>query len=139
MIILDTNVVSEPLRRNGDPSVVLWLDQQAADTLFITTTSLSELFLGVALLPAGRRKAALSSALSDTLRRLFGPRILSFDLAAAEAYAAIVSAARQAGRAIATADGQIAAIAITKGYAVATRDADPFEDAGVPVIDPWRP
>jgi len=34
MIILDTNVVSEPLRAGPDPRVLEWLDQQAVETLF---------------------------------------------------------------------------------------------------------
>ena len=50
MIILDTNVVSEPMRRNSDPAVAAWLDQQAAETLYLTATSLSELLGGIALL-----------------------------------------------------------------------------------------
>ena len=59
MIILDTNVVSEPMRPNANPAVLAWLDQQAADTLFLTTISLVELLLGIAYLPNGKRKDGL--------------------------------------------------------------------------------
>ena len=55
MIILDTNVVSEPMKLNGNPAVQTWLDQQAAETLYLTTTSLSELLVGIEMLPDGKR------------------------------------------------------------------------------------
>lgn len=139
MIVLDTNVVSEPMKRGGGSTVVLqWLDRQVADTLYLTTTSLSELLVGIATLPRGKRKAGLDAALGDLMATLFGPRILSFDQRAALAYAPLVARARKAGRAISVADGQIAAIAAAQGFTVATRDTAPFLAAGVPVIDPWN-
>lgn len=137
MIILDTNVVSEPMRPAGSPAVLDWLDRQAASTLFLTATSLSELMLGVEILPAGRRRDELRAGLAELLDTLFDSRILPFDAAAAHAFARLVAQARSAGRAISVADGQIAAIATAHGFRVATRDRAPFEAAGVPVIDPW--
>ncbi len=56
MIILDTNVVSEPLKPMPSPVVLNWLDQQDPQTLFLTTISLAELLAGVEILPTGRRK-----------------------------------------------------------------------------------
>ncbi|MFX6759825.1 PIN domain-containing protein, partial [Acinetobacter baumannii] len=70
---------------------------------------------------------------------LFGPRVLVFDSAAADAYAVIRARAKAAGRAIAAADGYVAATAAAHGYAVATRDTGPFESAGLTVINPWAP
>lgn len=137
MIILDTNVVSEPMRPAGSPAVLDWLDRQAASTLFLTATSLSELMLGVEILPAGRRRDELRAGLAELLDTLFESRILPFDAAAAHAFARLSAQARSAGRAIAMADGQIAAIAAVHGFRVATRDRAPFEAAGVPLIDPW--
>lgn len=139
MIILDTNVVSEPMRPRGDPAVTAWLDRQVADTLYLTATSLSELLVGVEILPAGRRKQGLSNAMTDLVRKLFGPRILPFDEPAAVAYATAVGRARVSGRSLSVADAQIAAIATLNGFAVATRDTTPFVAAGVPVINPWTP
>jgi hypothetical protein len=137
MIVLDTNVVSEPMKPNANPAVLTWLDRQAAETLYLTTTSLAELLLGIEILPDGKRKKGLDSALADLISQLFGSRILTFDQTAAKAYAPIVGRARASGRAIATADGQIAAIAVARGFTVATRDTAPFESAGVSVINPW--
>jgi predicted nucleic acid-binding protein len=137
VIVLDTNVVSEPLRLAAAPIVLSWLDQQDIETLFLTTISLAELRYGVAALPDGRRKDGLSAALEQRVIALFGPRILAFDRAAADAYAMIRARAKVAGKAIAAADGYIAAIAAAHGFVVATRDTAPFEAAGVRVINPW--
>ena len=138
MIILDTNVVSEPMRRNGNPAVKTWLDRQAAETLYLTTTSLSELLVGIEILPDGKRKEGLDAALSELVVRLFGSRVLSFDQQAAMAYAPLIGRARACGCLISVADGQIAAIAAAHGFTVATRDTAPFVAAGVPVINPWE-
>jgi predicted nucleic acid-binding protein len=137
VILIDTNVVSETMRALPEPRVIEWLDSQAAETLYLSTVSLAELLLGLALLPKGRRKVDLGHALGERIALLFGERVLTFDIAAAETYAEIVGGARLAGWAIGVADGQIAAIAATHHLAVATRDTAPFEAAGVEVIDPW--
>jgi predicted nucleic acid-binding protein len=138
VIILDTNVVSEPMKPDGDRGVQAWLDEQIAETLYLTSISLSELLLGVEVLPDGKRKVGLAAALSELLATLFAARVLPFDQQAATMYAARVSRARAAGRAISMADGQIAAIAAVHGFTVATRDTAPFVAAGVPVVNPWE-
>ena len=138
MIVLDTNVVSEPIKPNGNPMVQIWLDQQIAETLYLTTTSLSELLVGIKILPVGKRRDGLDAALADMMGKLFGSRILPFDQRAALAYAPLVGKARADGRSIGVADAQIAAIATVHGFTVATRDTEPFVAAGVPVINPWN-
>jgi toxin FitB len=138
MIILDTNVVSEPIKLKSDRAVEVWLDQQIAETLYLTAASLSELHIGLEILPLGKRKAALSAALDEMVAKLFGDRILPFDRQAAITGAKLLARARAEGRKISFGDGQIAAIAATHGFTVATRDTTPFEAAGIPVINPWR-
>ncbi len=137
MIVLDTNVISEPLRPMGDATVMAWLDQQNFETLFLSAISLAELRYGVAALPDGKRKAGLGAALENQIVTWFGPRILPFDTAAADAYASIRARAKTSGLAIGVADGYIAATAVAHGFSVATRDTGPFIAAGVPVINPW--
>jgi predicted nucleic acid-binding protein len=137
VIILDTNVVSEPMKPNGAPAVQAWLDDQVAETLYLTATSLSELLVGIELLPPGRRRDGLDEALQALMAGLFEARILPFDQCAAIAYAALVGRARAGGKVLSVADGQIAAIAAVHGFSVATRDTGPFIAAGIPVIDPW--
>ena len=138
MIILDTNVISEPMKIQADQAVLAWLDRQAPETLYLTTISLAELLVGIEILPDGRRKRGLAAALSELIARLFGARVLPFDEAAAKAYAPLIGRARAAGHMISTADGHIAAIAAARGFIVATRDTEPFVVAGLPVINPWE-
>ena len=138
MIILDTNLVSEPMKPRADPRVLEWLDRQNGEAFYLTSVSLGQLLLGVEKMPMGQQRAHLGAKLDAFLSSLFGPRILSFDREAAKAYATLMARARAAGRAIATGDGQIAAIATVHGFAVATRDVAPFVAAGVEVINPWE-
>lgn len=136
MIVLDTNVVSEAMKPQPDPAVLAWLDAQSAETLYLSSVSLAELLFGIGVLDTGRRKQALKKALEELLH-LFEGRVLAFDANAAGHYADLAIAARAAGRGLPTADGYIAAIATAHGFAVATRDAAPFEAAGLEVINPW--
>lgn len=137
MIVLDTNVVSEPLRPAPDQRVIRWLDGQPVESLYLTVTSLTELKLGIAMLPAGKRRNHLENGLSDLLISLFGPRLLDVPREAASLHAELAAHAARKGVAISFADAQIAAIAKQHAFAVATRDVIPFEAAGVAVIDPW--
>jgi predicted nucleic acid-binding protein len=139
VILMDTNVVSEPLRAAPDARVIEWIDAQPLETLFLSAITVAELRAGVALLPAGRRRSGLQENLETRVLPLFAGRVLPFDLACTQAYAKLTSAARAAGLAIASADGYIAAIAAANGLAVATRDTGPFKAAGAAVIDPWQP
>ena len=137
MIILDSNVVSEPLRPAPDAAVGAWLDTQASTTLCLTSITQAELMAGVAALPAGRRRNRLAQALSDEVMPLFEGRVLAFDARAAHAFARVQAGARVAGNPIGFADGAIAAIAVAHGFALATRHGRDFKGTGVELIDPW--
>ena len=137
MILLDTKVISEPLKGAGDASVLAWIDAQIMETLYLCTFSLAELRFGIAVLPAGRRRQGLQDSLEQRVLPLFVGRLLDFDDAASRTYASLRARARKTGNAIAPADGYIAAIAVTRGFTVATRDTAPFVAAGLKVIDPW--
>jgi len=138
MILLDTNVVSEPLRRAPEARVIEWIDAQPLETLCLSAITVAELRAGVAMLPAGKRQAGLRENLEKRVLPLFVGRVLPFDVACAQAYAKLMAKARAAGLAIATADGYIAAIAAANGFTIATRDTSPFEASGVDVINPWE-
>lgn len=138
MILLDTNVVSEPLRRAPEARVIEWIDAQPMETLFLSAITVAELRAGVALLPTGKRRSGLQENLEKRVLPLFAGRVIPFDLACTQAYAVLTAKARTAGLAISTADGYIAAIAAANGFAVATRDTALFEAAGAAVIDPWK-
>jgi toxin FitB len=86
------------------------------------------------------QKETLRASLDERILPLFESRILPFDMEAAEICAELRARARvrAAGQGIGTADSHIAGIAAANGLTVATRDTQPFEAAGVPVINPWK-
>lgn len=137
MIILDINVISEPLRSTPAQKVVDWLDAQVVATLFLTTITLAELRYGIAAMPPGRRRESLQRRVEGDLLDLFVGRILPFDEPASAEYGHLRAATRSAGKAGSDLDAMIAAIARAHGFAVATRDAAPFVAAGVEVISPF--
>jgi len=138
MILVDTNVISEPLRKAPDARAVAWIDEQPLETLYLSAITVAELRFDVASLPTGKRRNRLQESLETRVLPLFAGRLLAFDLPASQSYAELMTRARAAGMAIGAADGYIAATAAANGMAVATRDTAAFEAAGVPVIDPWH-
>jgi toxin FitB len=136
MIVLDTNVLSETLRPKPAASVSRWMRVQPSTTVFTTTICEAEIFYGLALMPAGRQRAALEQVVADIFEIEFSDRILPFDSAAARAFAEIAAIRRGLGRPIGEFDGQIAAIAYSRGAAVATRNVGDFAGCGIEVISP---
>jgi len=136
VIVLDTNVISEPLKSQPSPKVMEWLDSQAAETLFITAISRAELRFGVLKLPDSKRKNALAAHI-DRVFSLFEERILSFDSDAADRLAVIAAHCEKMGKRAVAPDAYIAACAAAHGFAVATRNVSHFEHTGVRVINPW--
>lgn len=137
MIILDTNVVSEAMKPAPHPTVRVWLNDQASETLYLSSVTMAELLFGIGALPAGKRRDMLAQTL-DGLMRLFRDRVLPFDIDAARRYAELAVAARGAGQGFLSPDGYIAAIAASRGFIVASRDTTPYEAASVTVINPWK-
>ncbi|MDQ0302483.1 type II toxin-antitoxin system VapC family toxin [Ancylobacter polymorphus] len=137
MILLDTNVISEAMKPAPDDTVRAWFDEQAAETLYLSSVTIAELLFGIGALPTGKRKDRLTEAL-DGVMELFADRVLPFDVAAARRYADLAVKARKAGKGFPTPDGYIAAIAASRGFTVATRDTSAFDAAGVAVINPWN-
>jgi predicted nucleic acid-binding protein len=138
MIVLDTNVLSETLRPRPADSVKQWMAAQAAALLYTTAISQAEILYGVALLPAGRRKLTLQEMAEAIFGQAFLGRVLPFDSAAAISFAQIAAMRRRSGRPISEADAQIAAIAQSRGAAIATRNVGDFENCGIEVISPWE-
>jgi toxin FitB len=138
VIILDTNVISEPLKLLAEPAARAWLDGQPKETLYLTAPSLMELLLGAALLPDGKRKSGMAAAIEKLLTEFFAGRFLAFDREAARMYTVLAKRAMSKGHTITVAYCQIASIAAVHGFTAATRDTAPFVAAGIPVINPWK-
>jgi toxin FitB len=137
MIIIDTNVISELLRPIPEPAVEAWLGEQDGLSIYLTAISEAELRYGVAVMSSGKRHDGLGVAIDRILRDDMAGRILSFDSAAARAYADIAATRRTAGKPISQADCQIAAIARAHNAPVATRNTPDFEGCGIDLINPW--
>ena len=136
MILLDTNIISEMMKPEPDATVRAWLNDQAAETLYLSSVPLAELLFGIQNLPHGKRRDRLDFVLNAVLD-LFQGRILPFDAQAARHDAELAVLARQVGKGCPTPDGYIAAIAASRHYIVASRDTAPYEAANVRIINPW--
>lgn len=136
MIVLDTNVISEMMKPEPNSSVHSWINEQVSNTLYLSTVTFAELLFGIGSLPDGKRKRNLNLAF-EGLQRLFRDRVLPFDVDASRCYAELAVIARNNGRGFPTPDGYIAAIAVSRGFIVASRDTAPFEAAKIDVINPW--
>ena len=137
MIVLDTDVLSEPLKLRPDPKVLAWLDAQAAETLYMSTISYAELRFGVLKMPDGKRRNDLAAQIERAME-LFKDRMLEFNVKAAEQLAQIGARCKEIGKPATAPDAYIAAIAAASGFSVATRNVDHFKHTGVRVINPWE-
>ena len=135
--LLDTNVVSELMRKSPEPAVARWVSDRPLEDLFFSAVGEAELRYGAAILPAGRRRETLFLKIEAMLSDAFEGRILPFDTEAARAYGHIAAGRRSAGRPVASADCQIAAIAAARRMSVATRNARDFVDMGIEIVNPW--
>ena len=138
MIVLDTNIISELMRREPNHAVVAWVAAQPRGALYTTSINEAELLYGISVMPEGRRRSGLAAGAAALFAEEFAGRVLPFNGAAARRYAEIVTVRRQAGKPIEGFDALIAATALVAGAAVATRDVGGFEGCGLTLINPWE-
>jgi predicted nucleic acid-binding protein len=136
VIFLDTNVVSESLRKAQDPAVLAWLVRHDAE-LALSTVVIAEIAFGIAKIRPDERAGRLERGL-DEWRRRFAARIYPFTEAAALAYGALMGEASRHGGPMSAPDGMIAAIARVNGGRLATRNLADFRGAGVEMVSPWE-
>lgn len=135
MILLDTNVISDSMRIQPDSRVLHWLDRHPASTLFISAITVDEISFGIEVLPAGRKKSRLVSVFSRLLD-VFSERVISFDAKAAVESAKFRGQRLVQGMPMSLADSQIAGIAKSKGFALATLNVQDFQGIDLLVVDP---
>jgi predicted nucleic acid-binding protein len=138
MTIVDTNVISEMMKPSSSAVVDRWMASHPAPHLFTTSVTKAEIFLGIEIMPAGKRRESLLQTARALLDHDFAGRILPFDNDAAPFYAEIVASRRRSGRPISQSDAQIAAIARAHGYSLATRNVGDFAECGIRLINPWE-
>jgi predicted nucleic acid-binding protein len=137
VIVLDTNVLSELMRRQPAAAVINWLDSQT-EPLWTTAVTVHEIVYGIERLKDEHRQSALRAAFARALAELVEPRVLAFDDEAARA-AGVISARREReGRAMHIADSQIAGIVQCHAATLVTRDLGDFADLDFHATDPWQ-
>ncbi len=135
MIVLDTNVLSEPLRARPDPNVLLWLEQTSEEVV-LTAVAVGEILTGVRALPTGHRRDGLMTAVEQAFT-IYADRVLPYDEPAARMYASLQESRRAAGRPLSAEDGMIAAICRSGRFRLATRNTKDFHGLGIELINPW--
>jgi toxin FitB len=138
MIILDTNVISEVMLPSPSPTVLAWLRGIPIVELATTAICVAEIAYGLARSPTGRRRNEREALFRNYRAQVFGNRIFAFDAAAADAYGEMIAARERSGRPPEGSDGFIAAIALSRGLPIATRDVSGFEGCGIDLINPWE-
>jgi predicted nucleic acid-binding protein len=136
MIILDTNVLSALMRHSPEPAVVAWMDRQPRTSLWTTSVTVLEVRFGLQILPGGKQRSALMQAF-DTLLEKIGGRVAGFDLDAAEQAGDLMASRHKKGRPVELRDTMIAGIVLARHATLATRNVQHFQDAPVPLVDPW--
>ena len=137
MLMLDTNMLSEMMRPKPEGKIADWIVRQPSDDLFTAAVCQAEILSGIAILPSGRRRAALEAAAYSMFETDFARRVLPFDAEAATAYAELFAARRTAGRPSGTIDLMLGGIARVRGASVVTRNVADFEGLGLRIVNPW--
>ncbi|HKV24812.1 MAG TPA: type II toxin-antitoxin system VapC family toxin [Candidatus Acidoferrum sp.] len=137
MILLDTNVVSELMKREPETAVVAWLDEQPAESVWITAITVMEIRYGLASLGKSRRQQALVQAFEQMVKNLIEGRIASFDAEAAGHAAAIMAERKKRGKPVEVRDTMMAGIAAASRAMLATRNTQHFEDLSLKLANPW--
>ena len=138
MIILDTNIISELLRKVPAPQVMAWLAGQPVQELVTTSITIAELRFGAQSLPNGKRRDTLNAQITAMLKKQLIGSVLSFGQEEAEIYGALAADLRRRGIAIGMADKMISAIALLQDATLATRNSKDFLPCGVKVVDPFN-
>jgi predicted nucleic acid-binding protein len=137
MMILDTNVLSALMQRQPDPEIVAWLDEQPAESIWISSITVFEARYGLALITSGRRKKALQERFEQLLHDDLENRVALFDTNAATQAAQLAAERKARGRPIDMRDTFIAGIALARRATLATRNTRHFDDLSVAVVNPW--
>jgi predicted nucleic acid-binding protein len=135
--LLDTNVPSELTRLSPDARVSAWVGAQDTASLYLSVVSVGEFRKGFCLLPQGRRRMQLEQWLEEFLLPFFATRILPVTQAIANRWGVLSAECQARGTPLNTADGMIAATALSHNLTLVTRNTRDFAQLGVDLLDPW--
>ena len=133
--LLDTNIVSETVRRNPNKAVIAWLDLLPPEALYVSVLTLGEIRKGIEALTDRKRREKLRLWLEHELPAWFEGRVLPVDLAVADRWGRLLA---EVGRPVPTIDSLLAATALYHELRLVTRNSGDFEYPGLEVINPFR-
>jgi predicted nucleic acid-binding protein len=135
--LLDTCVLSEIVKPEPNNGLVLWLSQQNANTLFISSLALGELQKGIAKLAKGKRKSYLDDWLSAQVVKSFQERVLPLDAEIALNWGVYQAEMEAMGKPLPLMDSLIAATAKTHHLTLVTRNMKDMKLGGLKLLNPW--
>jgi toxin FitB len=138
MILLDTTILSALMQPIPEPLVIAWLDRQSEHEVWTSSVNIFEVKFGLNLMPRGKRRNHLETALAGLLVQDLRGRIVDFDPRAAAEAGRLMAKRKREGRDYKPLDSMIAAIAVTRRAALATRNVKHFDDLPITVINPWQ-
>lgn len=132
--LLDTNIVSETVRRNPNKAVIAWLDHLPSEALYVSVLTLGEIRKGIEALADRKRREKLRLWLEHELPAWFEGRVLPVDLAVADRWGRLLA---EVGRPVPTTDSLLAATALHHELRLVTRNSGDFDYPGLQVINPF--
>jgi len=135
--LVDTCVLSEIRRPQGNPRVREQFQALASETIYLSALTIGELKRGIVKLKPGAKKKSLNQWLDQVVGSAEN-RILPVDLETAVIWGEITAKSAAKGKQIPPVDGLIAATAIQHGLHLMTRNVADFEPTGVLLINPWE-
>ena len=135
--MLDTNVVSELMRREPEHAVVRWLDRQPRESVWVTSVTVFEIWAGIRTMEPGVRQISLVSGFEQILAELIDGRVAAFDTESARCAAELIAEGRKNGRVMDMRDTMIAGIVVARNARLATRNERHFAEIRRAVVNPW--
>ena len=136
-VLLDTCVLSELRRSDGNPQVSAAVSAIPDQDLLLSVLTIGEIVKGITILDPGKKKRALLAWVSG-LQESYADRILSVDAETCAIWGEITAHAQARGIVVPAIDGLIAATARRFGLHVMTRNTADFAATGVLTVNPWE-
>jgi toxin FitB len=137
LFVLDTNVISEPMKPEAEATVLKWFLRHAKQEFITTAISQAEILGGLGLLPEGKRLRGMLLAAQAIWSEDLKQRVLPFSHDCADAFALILRGRADLGKPIHFADTAIAAICAYHKAAIVTRYTEDFKGCGIQMENPW--
>ena len=135
--LLDTNVISELIKREPNQNVVRWIDEHDETYFYLSVITLGELQKGINKLSDQNMADQLQNWLDQSLTRRFQGRLLDIDVEVISTWGRLQGASEKKGVKLPVIDSLIAATANTHNMIVVTRNVHDLELCQASVFNPW--